>query len=110
MSELEATAYLLLAFALRCVLPLAVTLFIGYLMNRISNRWEREDAMARAGFSIPVAIHPNCWVTKKCDPAMRNKCPAYLMSNKACWQAKLEVEGRIPKKCSDCPLYIPAFA
>jgi len=49
MSEFEATAYLSLAFVLRCVLPLAATLFIGYLMNRVSSRREREEALTHAG-------------------------------------------------------------
>lgn len=110
MSEIEATAYLLLAFALRCILPLALTLLIGYLMSRISNRWEREEATAQGGFTLPVPIHPACWVTRKCDPARREKCPAYLKGSKACWQARQEASGSLPTECRDCPLYIPSLA
>ena len=44
MEETQATAVLILMFALRCIAPLLITLAIGYLMNRLVDRWQAEDA------------------------------------------------------------------
>jgi len=43
MSESEGTAVLVGLFALRCILPLAITLAFGYVMNRLVERWQDED-------------------------------------------------------------------
>ncbi len=37
-----ATGIIAVLFALRCLLPLALTLAVGYAMNRIAARWEEE--------------------------------------------------------------------
>jgi hypothetical protein len=44
MNDLQATGVLIFLFALRCLLPLLLTLGIGYLMNWQVERWQEQDA------------------------------------------------------------------
>lgn len=52
MNETQATLILALLFVLRCLLPPALTLAIGYVMNKQVTRWQEEEqaklAMATA--------------------------------------------------------------
>jgi hypothetical protein len=122
MSELESSIIYSLLFGLRCVAPLALTLAIGYLMNRLVDRWEAEETrssyqeeveLAQAtkssgGIKLPVVTLP-CWLVRKCDPAKRDNCPAYKQQGIPCWQARLRVEGQMPDSCPACPIYAQAL-
>lgn len=99
-------------FALRCVLPLALTVFIGYLMNRLVDRWERAEAAetqsapaSAPALAVKVA-KPDvpCWVFRNCDEAKRANCPGGT-GLLPCWLARMRVEGKLPTACADCPLY-----
>ena len=46
MNEISATILLVFLFALRCLLPLVITLAIGYLMNRLVEHWQAEERAA----------------------------------------------------------------
>jgi hypothetical protein len=46
MSEFNAALVMIALFALRCVVPLALTLGLGYVMNRLVDRWERRRCQA----------------------------------------------------------------
>jgi hypothetical protein len=125
MNEFQATAVMLALFALRCVLPLAITVALGYLMNRLVDRWEAEDAK-EAGVDMPAQIPPipvtavstpakpaskmPCWLVKGCNPAQRADCPAFQQRGKPCWVARLQMEGIMPADCPDCPVYQHAHA
>jgi hypothetical protein len=117
MSKLESNAILALLFALRCIAPLALTLAIGYLMNRLVDRWEAEEATSlqedveiaqvtssSKSFKLPVVTLP-CWLVRKCDPVKRDNCPAFKQQGLPCWQARLRVEGQMPNLCPTCPIY-----
>ncbi len=121
MSELESNVVLALLFALRCVAPLALTLAIGYLMNRLVDRWEAEEATSRqeevevarvtrssGGIKLPVVTLP-CWLIRNCDPAKRDNCPAFKQQGIPCWQARLRAEGQMPNLCPTCPIYAQAM-
>ncbi len=126
MNDLQATAVMLALFALRCVLPLAITVALGYLMNRMVDRWEAEDirkgvvaepvpqpkpkpATAVSAKAKPAVKLP-CWLTKGCDPAHRADCPAFQQRGTPCWVARLRAEGVLPSDCPDCPVYQRAHA
>jgi hypothetical protein len=47
MDELIGTGVVGLLFGLRCIVPLALTLGVAYLMNRTVDRWEREGSVSR---------------------------------------------------------------
>ncbi|UCG25875.1 MAG: hypothetical protein JSW55_07775 [Chloroflexota bacterium] len=120
MEETQATAILILMFALRCIAPLLLTLAIGYLMNRLVDRWQAEDA-ARVvddlptpqpapapGMRLPTITVP-CWILRNCDEAAQADCPARKQPGIPCWLARLSAEGRLPDGCPDCPIYEDAM-
>ena len=124
MSGFEATLVMVALFALRCVVPLALTAALGYLMNRLVDRWEAEEAAAEAldkkPAPVPLMERPAaperqsvlsllsfpCWVTNNCPEAKRRSCPACERDDVPCWQARREAEGALPANCPDCPRYI----
>ena len=122
MNEFQAMTVMAALFALRCVAPFLLLLFVGYGMKRLAAHWERQDAARTAPPSIPIplaarpdeALRPRvpCWVFNNCDEQTRNACPAYLTPSLACWAARLRADGRLPAKCAGCQLYTgaPAFA
>ena len=44
MNALQSTVVLFILFTLRCLIPLLLTLAIGYLMNAQVTRWQAEEA------------------------------------------------------------------
>lgn len=119
MNEIEATAGVVALFVLRCVAPLAITLAIGYLMNRLVDRWQAEDLAKQASDPLPLPdIEPAlesrrslpsvtlpCWVFKNCSSEMREKCVARKKPGLPCWLVRLRYEGVLPEECPDCPIY-----
>jgi len=100
MNELQATAIMIFFFVLRCMLPLAFTLLIGRLMNKLVSRWQAEEK------AIPVpAMAASCWEIKNCPPAQRSACPAYDQREIPCWQMKSQLTGSLPEPCLTCALY-----
>lgn len=139
MNEFEATGVMVLLFALRCVAPFVLLMGVGYFMNRMVDKWERDAQAQEAkereavpepqpgqifpenpGIAQPVFAKPSvekkpalqvpCWLTKKCDPATRADCAANQQRGKPCWVARLAVEGALPSDCPDCPIYQTAHA
>lgn len=121
MSELQEAALLAGLFALRCIAPLVLTLAIGYIMNRLVDRWEAEDARLQSEGLNPGEINADvegffssvklpCWVFKNCDPADMAECPAYRHPGLPCWLAHLRSRGKLPEGCPDCPIYVSAWA
>ena len=122
MNKIDAAGTIILFFALRCIAPLVITLGIGYLMNRLVDRWEAEEAAAKEAELGIETVTPSvgktdstdrkvpCWVVRNCDPEKRASCPAYLEQSLPCWIARLLYEGSQPASCPDCPVYDPKLA
>lgn len=121
MSEIQTAGTIILFFALRCIVPLLITLAIGYLMNRLVNRWEAEETAEKevaAGVKPAIAAAKDtdstsrmpCWIVRKCDAEQRASCPAYRDQSLPCWIARLVYEGVQPSSCPDCPVYDPKLA
>jgi len=129
MEEPQAAGVLFLMFALRCIAPLLLTLGIGYLMNRLVDRWESEEKQAEEvtvpdpapapspapspAIALPTLTVP-CWILRNCDEAVRADCPACKQPGIPCWLARLRAEGKLPEGCPDCEIYedvrpLPAF-
>ncbi len=89
MNEFQATGVLMILFALRCLVPAALIAGVGYLMNRLVDRWNREDA-ARA-------------------QARGQYCPAYTRFGDCCWSKRMTAEGALPAVCVNCPIYRQAI-
>lgn len=117
MNEFQATAVLVALFALRCVLPIALTIGVGYLMNRLVDRWEREESGQKAPGAEParpakpaipvVAVKPSlpCWVFNNCAEDARAGCAAYKNQAIPCWLARTQSDGALPAKCPSCAIY-----
>ena len=123
MVEIRGAALLIGLFALRCLVPLALTVAAGYLLTRLDKRWqaaaraereawtEVEESRERVRLPQPAAprilplMTAPCWVQKGCEPATRNECPAYLKPNGPCWSARLKAEGELPTSCVTCTLF-----
>jgi hypothetical protein len=119
MSEIRAAGAIALFFALRCIVPLMITVAIGYLMNRLVDRWEAEEAAEEAARPETQPILPAakvadsaaknlpCWLIRNCDEKKRAGCPAHNEPSLPCWIARLMSEGDLPSSCPDCPIYDP---
>jgi len=129
MNEFQGIAVMVALFALRCIVPLAVVLIIGYAMNRLAARWDAEEAaqaaedggrwttddgrwsvVCRPSSAASAALSVPCWVYKNCDETKRAGCPAYQNPTLACWTALTRAEGRLPAKCAGCARYTGAPA
>ncbi|MCA9896593.1 MAG: hypothetical protein H6654_03305 [Ardenticatenaceae bacterium] len=105
MNGTQATFTMVLLFALRCVVPLAVVMGIGYAMNWLVDRWEAEAA-------VPTQKADRCWAFKQCDEASREECPGFTQQMAPCWLVRTRTEGHLPDDCLTCPMYneAPSFA
>jgi hypothetical protein len=117
MSESEGTSVLVALFALRCILPLALTLAFGYLMNRLVDRWQAEDVAEEEGVleaepsvsskpsvRLPTITIP-CWILNNCEESTRDNCAAYNQPGSPCFLARLRSDGAMPAGCPDCQIY-----
>ena len=122
MSDTQVAGTVILFFALRCIAPLVITLAIGYLMNRLVDRWEAEETaeeelVAGVQPAIPATKAADstargipCWILRNCDAEKRVTCPAHREQSLPCWIARLMSEGTLPASCPDCPIYDPKLA
>lgn len=121
MEALHGPALVFGLFVLRCVVPLLIMAGAGYLLARLDERWRAEAEAERQAWvaaeeaarrteqptipTFPLLPTAPCWVLKACDPAKREKCPAYLQPGTTCWLARLKAEGEIPTSCLTCTLF-----
>lgn len=120
MNEFNAALVMISLFALRCIVPLALTLALGYLMNRLVDHWQAEDAAQTAALPAArpaLATAPGrailslpCWVTNSCPEQQAQRCAARRATNVPCWETRRQADGRLPACCADCPRYQAAFA
>lgn len=116
MNGTEATFTMVLLFALRCVVPLAVVMGIGYAMNWLVDRWEAEAAVSagNGGGVTAVLQKPagHCWAFDQCAEELREDCPGIKLQMVPCWLVRTRAEGDLPADCLTCPIYkkAPSFA
>ena len=112
MNEGQATFWMILLFAMRCVVPILLTIAVGYLMNRLVAKWEAEEAaQADSGVETglweqPTGKRPSlgwCWEFRRCE---QSNCPAYQVTNQMCWQVKMDGNGRLAPTCQQCDYYV----
>jgi lipoate synthase len=114
MSDIQAMLWMGFLFALRCIVPIVLTLVIGYLMNKLVDSWEAEEARSKteAGVqncqsmnNVSHRFRPNridCWTFRNCEAS---DCPAYKNTAIVCWQKKQATLGYMPEACQNCPIY-----
>ena len=99
-----------LLFALRCLVPLVLMFGIGYAMNWLVDKWEREASLTKMmgtglGTAALQIATDGCWSFKQCDPEVRENCPGFKQQKLPCWLARTQAEGTLPEECISCPLY-----
>lgn len=105
MNASQATFTMALLFALRCVLPLALIMGAGYVMNWQVDRWEAEAVDTGERTAVTAQKTDACWSFIGCDPELREDCPGFKQQMIPCWLARTQAEGALPEKCTTCPLY-----
>ena len=115
MNGSQATFTMVLLFGLRCLVPLAVVMGLGYAMNWMVDRWEAEAAVSGnngAGTAVATQKADHCWAFKQCDEEMQEDCPGFKEQMVPCWLVRTRNEGHLPDDCLTCPIYTnkPSFA
>lgn len=105
------TMILLAMFAVRLGIPVAGTILICYVLNRLSERRAAQLAQERKlrrkalGQAQPVVRALHCWEIKRCDEEKRDACPAHQRENLPCWLA-LQLAGvPLSAECHTCAMY-----
>ncbi len=108
--ELLDTAIVLLGFLVRIAVPIAITLALGYWLEKKLSPAEEKDEVAqvkRSTVKNPKIIQLHCWDLKRCPSTQRAACAACQHPDLPCWLA-LQVAGEeVREQCFTCALYKP---
>lgn len=111
MSELDGLVVLVL-FAIRIGLPIALTLAFGYWLERKlqpekRSEWPGTGTVTRRPVHSPKVIRLYCWDVMRCRATERAQCAAFKYPDLPCWLA-LQVDGdKVRQECFTCELYRP---
>jgi hypothetical protein len=109
--ELANTLIVLGMFILRVAVPLAVTMALGYWLEKRLRPPESENGnrpvilelLPHSPSSKIIQLH--CWDLNHCETTRRVQCAAFRHPDLPCWLA-LQVEGhKIRQECFTCRLY-----
>ena len=90
----DSPVIVILLFLLRIGVPLAVTLGLAYLYDRLAARWERASVP-------PAEPQPRAG----CRLGDRARAATTRWPNTPCWLALEITEGQMPDECLLCPLF-----
>ncbi|MBI3363242.1 MAG: hypothetical protein HY023_19240 [Chloroflexi bacterium] len=108
MDWLASLAAVAALFALRLGVPLLITILVGHMLSRLDAKWQAREQERLMHDSSPAPEIPSCWEIRGCDPAQREKCPAYGLRPLPCWLAWRRLTGRVPECCFDCEVFLTA--
>ncbi len=93
-------------FIIRVGVPVAVTLALGYWLEKKLRPPEVEKpVIAPRPVRSAKIIQLHCWDLKHCDSTRRAQCAASRHPELPCWLA-LQVEGdKVREECFTCGLY-----
>ena len=88
---------------LRIAIPLGVTLFLGYFVHRLDERWMAESEATRRTLveRIKKRDVPVCWEYMNCPPSIQGICPIYGQKELLCWEY-FGSDGAIRLGCKRC--------
>lgn len=98
-------------FALRLGVPILLTVAVCYGLDRLAARRAAElaarrqakDSTFKQGAKVVRQLH--CWEIKRCEPEVRESCPATQRQNVPCWLA-LQLAGQpLSDECRFCAMY-----
>ncbi|HAJ35633.1 MAG TPA: hypothetical protein DCL15_08060 [Chloroflexi bacterium] len=108
---------LVVLFALRLGVPIAVTAAVVWGLRRLDVRWQAEAEAQHTSRAVaaglvsahaaasPLVIEHPCWELNNCPPEKRQLCPACTLTDIPCWMARLRADGRLPGRCYGCALF-----
>lgn len=100
-------------FVVRIGVPLAITLALGYWLEKRLPPQEKSEATemkierARRAAQSPKIIQWHCWDLKRCSPALRAQCAAFQRPDLPCWLALQVAGNQVREECFTCALYKP---
>ena len=104
METIYALLAVLLGFALRLAVPIALTVALIYLLRKLDAHWQAEAQ------NIPAeAEKPKCWELNNCPPEQIKNCIA-AKSPFPCWQVYRDENGHLLEKCLACKVFRDAPA
>lgn len=97
---------ILLMFAVRIGVPVALTLVVGYwLEKKLAPSQEMRTRAHTTRSAKIITLH--CWDVKKCSSTQRAQCAAFRRPDLPCWLA-LQVAGdKVRPECYTCAFYKP---
>jgi hypothetical protein len=109
--EFVETLVVLGMFVLRIGAPVAVTLALGYwLEKKLRPQEEQKNGRivnieaARRGRSSKI-IQLHCWDLHHCESTQRAACAAYQHPDLPCWLALQVAGNKVHEQCFSCALY-----
>jgi hypothetical protein len=107
MDGINAFLAIVIGLVLRLGLPIAGTVLVVYLLQKLDRRWQvqAEAATARA-LEVPAGQH--CWERHNCAIETRQTCPAFLHPEQPCWQVHRGANGDLLSRCLACELFAQA--
>ena len=111
MEPLEIAA-VVLGFILRLSIPVGGTFLFAWFLRKLDARWqaeaEREHRLVLAA-AQKAGGKVHCWNYNDCKAHRRQDCPAYINSEKPCWDC-FKVNGRLQDSCRYCSFRRQALA
>jgi hypothetical protein len=102
METLTSILTILAGLFLRFAIPIAGTLALVYLLQKLDAHWQAEAELT------PVSIEKvECWKVKGCSEEQIKNCTAGI-SPLPCWQAHRQPNGYLQEKCISCEVFLSA--
>ncbi len=95
-----------LMFVLRIGVPIALTLVVGYWLEKKLAPAQQVSSRARTTGSAKI-IPLHCWDVKKCTSTQRAQCAAYRRPDLPCWLALQAAGEKVRPECHTCAFYKP---
>jgi len=101
MDTLSSLLAVIVGFALRLAIPIAITAIAVYFLRRLDTRWQTE---AEEQLLLPVVEKAKCWEIKGCSLEQQKNCPG-RQSGQPCWQTFREEDGHLQERCLGCVIF-----
>lgn len=107
--SLTGIGVVLLGIVVRFGLPIAATLLVIWLFQKLDAKWQVEARQQlQARMALAAANHVPCWEQHPCTPEQRAACPAYQSNQMPCWQVFRDADGRLREACMECDVFLAA--
>jgi hypothetical protein len=100
----------IVGFAIRFGIPLALTLLVVFGLKRLDERWRKSALENRNRLAVTGLAPRNigCWLINNCSAESKANCKAYAHPEMPCWQAYRDEQGNLRESCRGCQVYIEA--